>query len=200
MASDQGSKIGNVLLFRKVYRPLTETAVPPAASDAAAQIALQAATTALLLAVAEGARKSGVFASVEVGPNRVECQALASAAPAQFRFEREGETFWVALVMKDRWQSQSIEADLINTGDKLEDLIAEEIGEMGFEGNAHTTCEHFRSEDKLFTFRSRVPVHLPKILADAAAAREAEKTASQWLLGYEACFRRLGDMEGGDDE
>jgi hypothetical protein len=168
----------------------------PAASNPAAGIAKEAATAALLLAVAAEARKAGVFGEITVGPGRVECAALASASPAFYRFERDGDGFWVALVMKDRWQSQSIEADLINTGDKLEDLIAEEVGEVGFAGDARTTCEHFRSEDKHFTFRSRVPVHLN----DAAAAREAEKTALQWLLGYEACFRRLGDMEGGDED
>lgn len=168
----------------------------PAASDQAAILALQASMGLLMHAVGEAAKKAGVFGGVEVGPNRVECKALASAAPAFYRFEREGDVFWVSLVMEDRWQSQSIEADLINTGDKLEELIAEEVGEMGFAGDAMTPCEHFRSEDKLFTFRSRVPVHL----TDAAAAGRAGEIASAWLLGYEACFRRLGDIEAGEED
>ena len=166
----------------------------PAASDPAATIALEAAATALLHEVAAGAKRAGVFASVRISPNRVECEARDSAAPACYRFERLGPDFWVSLVMKDRWQSQSIEADLVHTGDKLEDLIAEEVGEAGYEGEARTPCEHFRSEEKEFTFRSKVPINLSTPVAESA------KAALPWLLGYEACFRRLGDMEGGDED
>jgi hypothetical protein len=95
----------------------------------------------------------------------------------------------VCLQTADRWLSQSIEQDLVHTGDKMDELVEEEMVDLGYSG-PRLRVEHFRSEDKLFTFRSPLPAEL-SASADAAALA---------LLGYEACFRRLGDMEGGDDE
>lgn len=161
--------------------------MPPAASDSTAPNSDSRHAAALLSEVASRARRAGVFGEVRALPDRVECDALASAAPAAYRVECAAGTFWVSLVMADRWQSHSIEADLLNTGDKLEDLVAEEVAEHGYAGSAVTPCEHYRSEDRLFTFRSRIPIDPNR--PDQAVV------AIQWLLGYEACFRRLGDME-----
>ena len=74
-------------------------------------------------------------------------------------------------------------------GDKLADLIHEELVELGHSGGP-VPCEHFRDDEKLFTFRSRVPVR-PESFGDAAAA----DISTLFLRAYEACFRRLGDME-----
>lgn len=98
--------------------------------------------------------------------------------------------------MADRWLSHSIEADLLNTGDKMEDLLEEELVELRVRHAGRElgglSVEHFRSEDKLFTFRSRLP---------GAASDLAPETISGCLLAYEACFRNLGDMAaGGGDE
>ena len=35
---------------------------------------------------------------------------------------------------------------------------------------------------------------------DKADAPEAVDTASKWLMAYEACFRRLGEMDGAGKE
>ncbi len=144
--------------------------------------------------VLEGVRPradaSGVFAGTEIRERMLVCRAKESAAPASYRLLVDRGGLWVALVMADRWLSESIEADLMHTGDKVEDLVAEELVEQGVPG-ASVTCEHFRSEDLLFTFRS--PVALPPGGAD-----DPVEAAAAWLLAYEAAFRNLGDMSAGE--
>ena len=133
------------------------------------------------------AEQAGRFSRVMVRDHRVVCEADGSAEPAWYRVERDDGRLWVSLVMRDRWLSESIEADLMHTGDKLEELIEEELVEHGVEG-VRPSFEHFRSEDMLFTFRSPI------------GSGEDAEAAARWLLAYEACFRQLGDMEAGEDE
>ena len=146
--------------------------------------------TSFFESIAAAAQRSGRFGDVVATAESVQCAAAASAQPATYRIELDAGRVYVSLVMADRWQSHSIEADLLNTGDKLEDLVSEELTEVGYTeqtpGDSITTCEHFRSEDKLFTFRSRIPV--------SAEQSNAAAIASLWLLAYEATFRHLGDM------
>jgi hypothetical protein len=144
----------------------------------------------LLEKAAAKCRGANVFGTVSVGQGVLSCAAKASAAEAFFRLSWDGKP-WVSLVTKDRWLSQSIEADLVHTGDKLEELLAEELADLDYTGPA-PAFEHFRSEDKLFTFRSVVPVRV----GDPGAA----DVCATFMLAYEACFRRLGDMEAGEEE
>jgi hypothetical protein len=137
--------------------------------------------------------RAGVFAGVAVRADRLACQARGSAAPAEFRLELDGGRLWVVLVTPDRWLSESIEADLMHTGDDLEELIEEEIADQGL-AIGRLPFEHFRSEDKLFTFRSPLPIDPPAFETDAAA-----DIAARSLLAYEACFRNLGDMSAGEE-
>lgn len=154
----------------------------------------------LLHAIAAAATKSGVFGTVEVraaagsSPAMLVCAAKNSAAPAEYRLFRDRDRVWVALVTADRWLSQSIEAQLFHLGDKLEELLEEDLYDQGYERGT-LPIEHFRSEDKLYTFRSPLPIEL-----GAADSPESITTATQCLLGYEGCFRRLGDMDAGDEE
>jgi len=147
----------------------------------------------LLRQVAQRVRDAGVFGEVTVTLTTLDCAAKASAAPAAFRLRFEDDRLWVALVPADRWLSQSIEADLVHTGDKLEDLLGEELTDLGHAARS-LPFEHFRSEDKLFTFRSIVPITGPD-LADPSAAIVAGTS----LLAYEACFRNLGDMDSPEE-
>jgi hypothetical protein len=135
--------------------------------------------------VAGRATRAAVFGPVEIKSGRLVCHAKDPAAPASYRVFQEKGGLWVSLVTADRWLSESIEADLMHTGDKLEDLLEEEFAELGRPGE-RPRVEHFRSDDLLFTFRSEVPG------ADATLA-------AVYLLAYEACFRRLGDMESRDE-
>lgn len=152
---------------------------------------------ALLDAVASRAQASGVFGrigAVKEGATggMLECEAKESGAPAFYRVEVEGDRVCVSLVMADRWLSHSIEADLLNTGDKMEELLDEELAELGVEHKGRDVSgmkvEHYRSEEKLFTFRSRVPGPVSEVSVE---------TLSGCLLAYEACFGNLGDMRAG---
>lgn len=143
----------------------------------------------LLRAVNERAASAGVFGAITLDESipRLTCAAANSAEPAEYRLDVQQGRLWVSLVTANRWLSESIETDLLHTGDKLDELIEEELDELGFDIKAaRVTFEHFRSDDKLFTFRSPIPAE-----ADAA---------TKWLLAYEACFRRLGDMDSAGEE
>lgn len=130
--------------------------------------------------------RSGVFGPVSIKAGMLVCIAKDAAAPASYRLSADAGKIWVSLVMADRWLSESIESDLMHTGDKMEDLLEEELVEQGLPPNP-LPIEHFRSDDLLFTFRSPLP-----------AAADAE-TAAKCLLAYEACFAKLGDMSAGPD-
>jgi len=134
--------------------------------------------------VARQARAAGVFGAVEIEGARLSAAVKAPAAPAWYRLTPDGGTLWVSLVTPDRWLSHSVEADLLNTGDKLGELIREELIELGEDGPT-VICEHFRDEDRLFTFRTPVPAADPE-------------TAFRYLMAYQQCFARLGDVDAGE--
>ena len=141
----------------------------------------------VLEGVAEAARDSGVFSEVTVAGGRVACLAKGAAEPAEYRLGPDDKgKLWVSLVTSNRWLSESIETDLKHTGDKIEELLDDELVEFGFDAGP-LKVEHFRSEDLLFTFRSPI---------EAANEGELRDVALQCLLAYEACFRQLGDMSG----
>lgn len=146
----------------------------------------------LFEAVASRAREAGVFASVRVEGHRLVCVAK-EVESAEYRLDwDEAGSLWVSLVTPDRWLSGSIEGDLVHTGDKMDELVTDELVELGCD-DVVDTVEHFRSEDLLFTFRSRVPVA-------GRSGDEATSIASAYLLAYEACFCQLGDMSGEDED
>ena len=151
-------------------------------------------TVTLLNEVAARAEAAKVFASVQVEADRVSCAALSPASPAWYRVEHDGRRVWVSLVTPDRWLSHSIEADLLHTGDKVDELLEEELVDLGYECARHP-LEHFRSEDKLFTFRTPMDV-----TPGGESAPKTIDNAARLLLAYEACFRNLGDMDVGDGE
>lgn len=143
----------------------------------------------LLDAVQSRARDAGVFGDdIRIENGMLICPAQNPAAPADYRVSVDDSGApWVELVTADRWLSESVETDLVHTGDKLNELIDEELADLGWEGGA-STFEHFRSDELLFTFRSRVPDRSPEAV-------------TTWLLAYEQCFRQLGDIDdSGEDD
>ena len=121
------------------------------------------------------------------------CDALASAAPAEFRVFFDAGKTWVSLTTADRWLSQSIEADLVHTGDKIDELLEEELVDLDWDkswGPARMAYEHFRDDQKLYTFRSSVD----------ASGPDAPKRITIALLAYERTFRVLGDMQADDEK
>ncbi len=156
-------------------------------SDSGAISAAGGHAAALLEEVARGARACGAFASVEARPGLVVC-ASTQRDDAEYRVIVEGESVYVGWVTPDRYLSQSIEAELMWTGDDLEELIGEELGATDYDGPALGAVEHFRDPDKLFTFRSRLPLDAGRVSASAVVA---------CLRAYEAVMRELGDMRRG---
>lgn len=172
-------------------------------TSAAPAMTLSSPHQAIAQAVCDAAERAGVFGAkgtagrttADNGLILAEFAAANSTEPSFYRVEAHGENLYVALVMADRWQSHSIEADLLNTGDHLEDLVAEELVELNYReqvrGESKVPCEHFRSEDKLFTFRSKLPAKV--------SDPRSQQVASVWFLAYEAAFRPLGDMDAGEE-
>jgi hypothetical protein len=148
----------------------------------------------VLSRVAERARQSGLFGTVLVEGGVLSCQARNAAAPAFYRVVPDGRDVWVALVTPDRYLSQSIELDLVHTGDKLPDLLQDELIDLDYPTPVPLPVEHFRDAAKLFTFRSRVP-------QEDLRQGEEEAVRRVWLLlqAYQACFVRLGDMDVGEE-
>lgn len=142
----------------------------------------------ILTEVAKTAKSAGVFESVDVHDGRMSCEAKGSAQPAFYRVDLDDGQVWVSLVTEDRWLSESIEATVMVTGDKLEELLDEELVDLGFEFGP-VAVQHFRSDDMLFTFRSPMP-------GDALNA----EAISQALLAYEACFVQIGNMSPHKDD
>lgn len=139
----------------------------------------------------------GLFADVtiEQAPIRIRCDALASAEPAFYSIELDSNALYVALQTPARYLSQSIEADLMFTGDKLEELIHEELVDLGYDTKSPVwPIQHFRSEDKLYTFRSPLPVNTTTLTTQATA-----ELCVVALKAYEAAFRPLGDMEADEE-
>jgi len=145
------------------------------------------------------AESAGVFGGVTIDRGMLVCAARDSAEPAWYRIEPASaspspESSWsVSLVTPNRWLSESIEADLMHHGDPIEELLEEELVEQGYAGES-LPVEHFRSDDMLYTFVSPLP------LRNGAPDAQRVQIATQCLLAYEAAFRELGDMSGGDDE
>ncbi|MDX2115929.1 MAG: hypothetical protein SFZ24_09990 [Planctomycetota bacterium] len=127
--------------------------------------------------------RSGSFGRAELRGGYV--HALAKTNPAAaFRAGFDEKGAFVAWVCGERYVSQSIEADLMWTGDDLSELIAEAAVDHGYSGPAFAQVEHYRDPDKLFTFLSRIPAASP----DAPTLLAA-------MLGYSAAFGELGDMK-----
>jgi hypothetical protein len=123
--------------------------------------------------------------------------AHATDAPEEvrYRIEFDGSALWAAWVSEDRYISQSIEAEIMWTGDDLDDMIDEESVDAGWSLGRLEPMEHFRNEEMLFTFRSKLPI--------APSKANAEKHAEQMvavLTGYAEAFAELGDMKPDDDD
>ena len=142
-------------------------------------------------AVQDAAERADVFGAVCIDERGVCCEAKNSAEPAWYRVSVVDDAVWISLETADRWLSGSIEADLVNTGDKLDELIEEEVVDLGHV-DAKVSFEHLRSDDKLYIFRSKLttPMDDPKCAEHAGI----------WLLGYELVFRELGDMDESIEE
>jgi len=140
--------------------------------------------------VGDRVRDARVFAKVRRNDEALLCLADGPEEEAMYFAEvDESHTrVWVGVWTKDRWLSESIEAELVHLGDKIEDLLEEELVDQGYE--TRLPVEHFRDDEKRYIFRSPVPIPQGEKSDSDTSMRRVEQT----LLAYEACFRELGDM------
>ncbi|MFI4859741.1 MAG: hypothetical protein ACIAXF_03555 [Phycisphaerales bacterium JB063] len=132
-----------------------------------------------------------VFASVQRTDAGLRCDAMHVEEECYYAATTEpDDSVWVGWYTPDRWLSESVEADLVHLGDKIEELLEEELLDLGYEGKL--AIEHFRNDDKVFVFRSKLD--LP---SDVQAAARSLALA---LLAYQACFVELGDMGPDEDD
>jgi hypothetical protein len=142
--------------------------------------------------ITAGAKNANVFGAIECTDQIITLQAWNAAEPACYRLYLDGGSPIVELATKDRWLSESIEAELVESGDKLDELIEDELVDLGYaEDSDAVAFEHYRSDDMEFVFRSKViPMN----------GQDQSQACLQWLLAYEQCFRQLGDMDESEDD
>lgn len=151
-------------------------------------------------AVVSEAARSGLFESVakadEGKPGHVLVIAVAKDTPEPvfYRLEVLDGHLAVSWCSPDRYISQSIETDVLWTGDDLDDLIDEELVDLGWDRGRLKPLKHFRNDEMLFIFVSALPLTIEEVGAEDA------KDVARALMAYEHAFRELGDMAGDEDE
>lgn len=142
-------------------------------------------------AVVQPLADAAVFASVSRTDTGVRCDAMHVEEECYYaaQLDDQGE-LWVGWYSPDRWVSGSIEGDLVHTGDKIDELLEEELVDQGL--SLSIPLEHYRNDDKLFVFQGKLT--LP------AEVDQAADTLVKVLLGFEACFVELGDMAPGEED
>ena len=134
---------------------------------------------------------SGVFANVTRTDAGVRCDAMHVEEECYYAASLDDDgILWVGWYTPDRWLSESVEADLVHTGDKIDELYEEELVDQGLSINIK--LEHFRNQDKVFVFRGKL--NLPE------DTTEASSVLTKSLLAMQACFLELGDMGPDEDE
>ena len=134
---------------------------------------------------------AGVFASVSRTDVGVRCDAMHVEEECYYAAQLDDAgTLWVGWYSPDRWVSGSIEGDLVHTGDKIDELLEEELVDLGL--SIKLPLEHYRNDEKLFVFHGRLD--LPPEVDDAT------NTLVKVLLAFQACFVELGDMAPGEDD
>ena len=147
--------------------------------------------------VGDRARDADRFDKVRRTDKTLRCKARGPESDAYYFVNVDlpsHDRVWVGLYTADRWLSESIEADLMHLGDKIEELVDEELVDQGFE-DGPLPVEHFRDERKLYVFRSPVAVPSGEALEGPAMVDRVTRV----LMAYEACFRELGDMTVDED-
>ena len=138
----------------------------------------------------QAASDSGRFAVAELAAGALRCRASGSAAEAWYVVSPEGDGWAVSLETPDRWLSESIEGDMLEGRDSAEELVDDELVEVGFP-NRCEKVKHYRDDAKVYVFRTRVPLD---------GVPDAARGLATYLLAFEAAFSQLGDMQGSAGE
>jgi len=131
------------------------------------------------------------FASVTRTDTGIRCDALHVEEECYYAAHvgPDGRVL-VGWYSPDRWISGSIEGDLVHTGDKIDELLEEELVDQGL--SIKLPLEHYRNDDKVFVFHGKID--LPKDTAQASAM------LVKVLLAFQACFVELGDMAPDEED
>ncbi|MEO0476368.1 MAG: hypothetical protein AAF085_10440 [Planctomycetota bacterium] len=133
----------------------------------------------------------GAFAKVTRTEQGVRCDALHIEEECYYAAQLDDAgTLWVGWYSPDRWISGSIEGDLVHTGDKIDELLEEELVDQGL--SVSIPLEHYRNDEKVFVFQGKL--ELP------SNAEQATETLFRVLLAFQACFVELGDMSPEEDD
>ncbi len=132
--------------------------------------------------------ESGVFAGSEVADEQLVLKAEGADVDAYYFVRSEGDELLLGVGTPDRWLSESIEAHLMHCGDKIEELIEDELIELDV--RKVLSVQHFRDDAKHYIFQSPIS----RVLNEAG---EGERVGllKKLILAYEAAFRQLGDMD-----
>ena len=146
--------------------------------------------------IADQVRAADVFEHVTVREGEMVCAARDVESDANYRvdFDADAGQFWVGLYTPDRWLSESIEGDLMFRGDKLEELLEDELADQGYSGPT-PRIEHFRDSEMRYVFRSPIE----PTGGESVDGKRTAETVARLLLAYEATFRQLGDMSPSDE-
>jgi hypothetical protein len=150
-----------------------------------------ATLSAVFDATLEPLKDAGVFAGVTRTDAGVRCDAMHVEEECYYAAHVDSDgTVWAGWYSPDRWVSGSIEGDLVHTGDKIDELLEEELVDLGL--SIKLPLEHYRNDDKIFVFHGKLD--LPSDTTEAA------DTLVKVLLSFQACFVELGDMAPGEED
>lgn len=144
--------------------------------------------SATLAELAQLARLRGVFGDVVLVGSRLECSAKSSPVPAQYRVELTDKGWDISLGTMDRWLSESIESQLVESRDSLEDLLNDELIDLEWKEGA-APVRHFRDDTKRYVFECT--------LGRGSDKADDLRRTSVFLFAFEAAFSQLGDMSEG---
>ena len=138
-----------------------------------------------LQSLVQQASQSGRFKDANINGDTVRCRAKDASAEAWYVIDKADGHWSIALETADRWLSESIEGDMLEGRDTAEELVDDELVNLDFP-NRCPQVKHYRNDDKVYVFRSRVPLE--------GIADETTGVAT-YLLAFEAAFSQLGDMQ-----
>jgi hypothetical protein len=138
-----------------------------------------------LQSLVQQASQSGRFKDANINGDTVRCRAKDASAEAWYVIDKADGHWSIALETADRWLSESIEGDMLEGRDTAEELVDDELVNLDFP-NRCPQVKHYRNDDKVYVFRSRVPLE--------GIADETTGIAT-YLLAFEAAFSQLGDMQ-----
>lgn len=138
--------------------------------------------------LAQLAQLRGVFGEVVLAGSRLECSAKSSPVPAQYRVELTDMGWNISLGTMDRWLSESIESQLVESRDSLEDLLNDELIDLDWKEGA-VPVRHFRDDAKRYVFECT--------LGRGSDKADNLRRTSAFLFAFEAAFSQLGDMSEG---